>query len=249
MNPELEQRPQGGAAEDGDAAHDAWPDDVPRPPSGDELPSEDDEPMESDLHRAQLHLTVDYSRQLLSNGRGYATGNLGFYFSAEQARGFTFRAPDVMLFLGAEDRLRKSWVVWEEGGKGPDVVIELLSDKTRKNDLGPKRDTYASLRIPEYFTWDPFSLELTGWRLEGSHYARLQPGPDGRLPSQTLGVSLGGLSMPWGPGRQTFLRFFSPDGSVVPTQAEAEAQRADTAERELALLRAELQALKASRGG
>ncbi len=236
----------------------AWPDDVPPPPSGDSLPYDDGEPMESDLHRAQMHLSVELAKNLLSGGRGYATGNLALYFSATQARNQDFKAPDVMIFLDVEDRPRRSWVVWEEGGRVPDVVIELLSDSTRKTDLGPKKDTYAWLHVTEYFVWDPMTAELMGWRLDGARYSPLRTGQDGRLESKVLGVGLGPAEMRWGEGVSTFLRFFQPDGTPVPTRAEAEAQRAeaeaqraeaeaqraDAAEAELARLKAELAALR-----
>lgn len=43
------------------------------------------------------------------------------------------------MVLGVPKRERRSWVVWEEESKMPDVIIELLSDSTRKIDKWEKR--------------------------------------------------------------------------------------------------------------
>ena len=68
----------------------------------------------------------------------------------------------------------------------------------------------------------------------------MTPDEHGRLHSDALGVWLGvaehtyaGVFAPW-------LRFFTDDGALIPTHAEAEAQRADAAERELAELKRQL---------
>lgn len=50
-----------------------------------------------------------------------------------------FRGPDFFLVLDVEDRERKSWVVWQERMRFPDVVIELLSDSTREVDKVEKK--------------------------------------------------------------------------------------------------------------
>ena len=51
----------------------------------------------------------------------------------QQVRHQDFRGPDFFAVLGVPKRERKSWVVWQEG-KGPDVVIELLSESTAAQD-------------------------------------------------------------------------------------------------------------------
>jgi len=81
------------------------------------------------------------------------------YYSLEQARNQDFKGPDVFVVLVVPRRERKSWVVWEEG-KGPDVVIELLSNSTAEHDKTAKKQTYQNrLRVPEYFWFDPFNPE------------------------------------------------------------------------------------------
>ena len=232
-----------------DIPGESWPWGVPVPPSSDELPSDDGEPMETELHGKQMDLTLDYGRWLLRDREAYVAGNMAFYFSATQAKKNDFKAPDLMFVLDVPRRVRKSWVIWEEGGRTPDVVIELLSESTAQVDLGRKKDLYAFLRVRDYFVFDPLTGELRGWTNASGHFEPLARDPDGRLPCAALGVTLGTLDATYADVRATWLRFFLPDGTLVPTsaeaeaqRAEAEAQRADAAEQEVARLRALLAA-------
>jgi Uma2 family endonuclease len=223
-----------------------WPWGVPVPPSGDELPYDDGEPMETELHRKQMDFTLDYAEWLLRDRDAYATGNMALYYSALQAKALDFKAPDIMIMLDVPRRVRKSWVMWEEDGKGPDVVIELLSETTSHNDLGRKKDIYERvLRVPEYFVYDPLSKELRGWRLETADgYRPIVPDESGRLASHRLGVSLGEHEGTFRGATTRWLRFFFPDGSVVPTHAEAEKQRAEAEKQRAADAEAEVVRLK-----
>ena len=49
----------------------------------------------------------------------YISGNLTVYYSAKESQKRDFRGPDVFVVLGTEKRDRRSWVLWEEGGKYP----------------------------------------------------------------------------------------------------------------------------------
>ena len=78
-------------------------------------------------------------------------------------------------------------MIWEEG-KGPDVVIELLSESTAAQDKGEKKDIYQDrIRVPEYFWFDPFSGEWAGFIIQHGRYAAIEEDSQGRLLSQTLG--------------------------------------------------------------
>lgn len=50
---------------------------------------------------------------------------------------------------------RKSWVVWEEDDKYPNVIIELLSESTEQVDRRLKKQIYQdTFHTPEYFWFD-----------------------------------------------------------------------------------------------
>ncbi|WP_414425792.1 Uma2 family endonuclease [Synechococcus sp. R70.1] len=100
------------------------------PPTQDELPYDDGEPMESWRHRCQMDLLISTTQTWLQQRPdGFVGGNMFLYYSLEQTRGRNFKGPDYFVVLGVPKGERKSWVIWEQG-KGPDVVIELLSPST-----------------------------------------------------------------------------------------------------------------------
>jgi hypothetical protein len=91
--------------------------------------------------------------------------------------------------------------------------VKLLSDSTAITDRGLKKQIYQGVfRTPEYFWFDPHNLEFAGFILLGGEYQPIQPNAQGWLWSQQLGLYLG--------VRQDKLRFFTPEGELVPTPEE-----------------------------
>jgi len=184
----------------------------------------DEPPMESDRHRKQMEILIQSAESWFA-GRDdfYATGNLTIYFSPNQRKSEDFRGPDFFLVLGVPRHERRSWIVWYEGGRYPDVIVEILSDSTAAVDRGLKKEIYSrTFRTPEYYLFDPESLELEGWCLRGGEYRQMEVNDSGRLWSHQMGVFLG----VW----QDRLRFFTPDGELVllpQERAERERLRAE----------------------
>ena len=226
--------------------------------------------METELHGKQMDLILDFTRRMLRGRDAYVAGNMAFYYSSLQARNLDFKAPDVMIFLDVAPRVRKSWVVWEEDGRVPNVVIELVSETTRHQDFGRKKQVYEKLNVREYYVFDPLSSTLDGWQLVGGRYQALVPDSDGFLACMELGIRIGAVACRWGEVDHRWLRFVDTTGAIVPTDGEAEAaranaeaeranaeaeranaeaERANAAERELAALKAQLAALEAARSG
>jgi hypothetical protein len=139
-------------------------------------------------------------------------------------------------------------VAWEEGGRLPDVIVELLSPSTAKIDRTVKKDLYArAFHTPEYFLYDRDTAKLEGFRLKRGTYQPLAPNARGRLVSEQLGLELGEWHGRVRDLETTWLRLFHPNGRLAPTEAEAaearaeaERQRAEAAEAELERLRAQL---------
>jgi Uma2 family endonuclease len=187
----------------------------------------DEPPLETDLHRLQMTLLIQCLEWLWQNRNDfYASGNLTIYYSPRQRKSENFRGPDFFVVLGTERKPRKSWVVWEEDGKYPNLIIEILSDSTGDTDKGLKKQIYQDIfRTPDYFWFDPETLEFSGYHLLDGKYQSLEPNPQGWLWSQQLGLYLGVY--------QEKLRFFTPEGKLVSTpeevaqQAEQEKQRSD----------------------
>ncbi len=182
-----------------------------------------DEPeMESEKHLRQMILLMASMAWAYRDRKDYyAAGNMTVYYKLEQLKKRSLRGPDFFVVLGVNPRTRKSWTVWQEGGRYPDVIVELLSDSTKSVDRGRKKVIYQNVfRTPEYFIFDPETLKLEGFILRAGVYVPIKPDASGRLQSKKLGLSLG--------VKGSDLRFFTPDGAVVPTEAEAQKQRADS---------------------
>ncbi len=178
-----------------------------------------DEPeMESSLHAAQMLLLVSILEWLWLGREDYFIGyNLTIYFNREQLKTKDFRGPDFFLVKNVLSWPRPSWVVWEEGGRYPDLIIELLSDSTAESDRTTKKAIYQDIfRTPEYFWFSPESLEFVGLRLQGSHYQEIPANEQGWRWSEELGLYLG--------IHDRKLRYFGPEGELIPTPAEAALQ-------------------------
>ncbi len=148
--------------------------------------------MESLRHRSQMNLLID-SLRLAWHKRDdfFVAGNMCLYFSETQAKKNDFRGPDVFIVLDTVKKERKSWVVWEEDGKTPDVVIELLSPSTEAVDRGEKKRLYARvLKVAQYYLFDPFTAEFEGYQLDPiiSGYCLIEPDTHGFLPCHSLGL-------------------------------------------------------------
>jgi Uma2 family endonuclease len=219
-----------------------------------ELVYDDGEPLETDWHTLELPLLRHLIRQAMEEqGRTdfFAGANIFVYYSMEQAREVAeeeakglekraFRGPDVFWVGGVDPgRKREAWIAWEEGGRLPDVVFEMLSPSTAKKDRTEKRDLYARVfRAAEYFLYEPKTRRLEGLRLAGRFYQPIEPDVDGRLWSEELGASVGLWHGDVEGKQDDWIRLFRPDGSLIPAKVEAEQRRADEAEAELVRLRA-----------
>ncbi|GAB4351099.1 MAG: hypothetical protein OHK0047_44950 [Leptolyngbyaceae cyanobacterium] len=111
----------------------------------------DEPPLESDFHREQIDLLIRLlKRYWATRNDYYVTGNLTIYYSADKITTRNFRGPDFFVVLGTEFKERKSWVVWAEEGKYPNLIVEILSKSTAMVDKGPKKDLYQNtFRTPE----------------------------------------------------------------------------------------------------
>ncbi|MCU0567714.1 MAG: Uma2 family endonuclease [Oculatellaceae cyanobacterium Prado106] len=177
---------------------------------------------ESDATRNYLVYCVEALR-LFFQGRSqvYVSGNLFIYYEEGNPRKNI--SPDVFVVFGVSKRQRRSYKVWQEGGKLPSFVLEITSKTTRNQDENQKPELYANLGIQEYFQYDPtgdyLNPQLKGRRLVNGQYEAIPAThlADGTtvLQSQTLGLDLrllpisqATLNFPGVPMRE--LRLFDP---------------------------------------
>jgi Uma2 family endonuclease len=193
-------------------------------PDASQLLSEEPE-MESSLHHKQAVILEKSLERWWKDRNDFFIGvNLTIYFSRQRLKTHDFRGPDVFIVRNTERRERTSWVIWEEDGKYPNVIVELLSDSTEDVDRDLKKEIYQDrFRTPEYFWFSVQTLEFEGWQLNGGWYKPIPSNELGWKWSEQLGLYLGIAE-----GR---LRYYTPDGMLVPTPEEAEEQAVEKAVR------------------
>ena len=88
--------------------------------------------------------------------------------------------PDILIALNVDSHAIRQRVGYDpvQNGKPPDVVVEIASPSTYRNDAGHKRNVYQMLRVPEYWRFDPsggrmFGQAVIGERLVNDRYERL----------------------------------------------------------------------------
>jgi len=184
---------------------------------GIKYPESDGKPMgETGVHvDVMLAVLAMLRRHYSGNDRVAVLANMFLYYEEGDPRKVV--CPDVFVTLNVPPNTkRRTFKLWEEG-KGPDLIIEITSKKTRKEDLHKKFDLYREiLRVREYFLFDPLEeyLEpsLQGFRLIDGRYGPIAWAGAG-LFSEVLGLRLERDEMD--------LRFFNPaTGRRIPTGEE-----------------------------
>ena len=202
----------------------------PMPPT--DLIFDDGEPLETNRHRIAMNVLIRSLQQAWADRNDFFVGGSMFvYYSSNQVRNRDFRGPDFFAVLGIDGSIpRQGWVVWEENGRYPDVIVELMSSSTADVDTGTKKTLYErSFRTPDYFVFDPFDPDsLQGWHLNTSQgYHPLIPNERGWLWCETLGFWLGTWSGTIDREAAVWLRFYDEAGNLVLLPEEAEHQRAE----------------------
>jgi Uma2 family endonuclease len=118
-------------------------------------PESDGKPMaENATNRIQMtNLIFALEQALAPRVRVCVGGNQMMYYDITDRRRHV--SPDVYAALDIEPGIREKWQTWREGGLFPQVVFEITSKSTAKEDLGSKRALYARLGVEEYYIFDP----------------------------------------------------------------------------------------------
>ncbi len=207
---------------------------TPRKPNldledGIEYPSSDGKPMGETGTHARVAMVSIYGvldRYFINNPRVAVHANMFMYYVKGDPKRNV--CPDVFVARDVDnDFKRRSYKVWKEG-KGPDVVFEVTSRKTRKQDLTKKFEIYRDvLRVREYFLFDPFEEyldpSLQGYRLVAGSYEPILM-IKGGMPSEVLGLELQRFDVE--------LKFYNPEtGKLLPSVHEL-AREVDLVRRE-----------------
>ena len=225
-------------------------------PNYDLIVTEDDTPVENIFSERQPTLLTD---ALYASWKGpgdglpfLSMGNVGLFFAVKQPP----LVPDFLLSLDVEvpdnvfPKENRSYFIWNYG-KPPDLVIEIVSNKTG-GEVDVKPRMYAKIGVTYYVIHDPQNLlgggVLQVFALHGRGY---EPVSADFLPEIGLGLSLwngkyAGVSTEW-------LRWCDRTGQLLLTseervihqqqRADQEQQRADQEQQRADRLVAQLKSL------
>ncbi len=204
----------------------------PTPPT--DLIFDDGEPLESNRHCIAINVLIRSLQQAWTDRNDFFTGgNMFIYYSNAQVRNQDFRGPDFFAVLNVDGtNSRQGWVVWEENGRYPDVIVELMSPSTAKIDKTVKKDLYEqTFHTSDYFVYDPFDpTSLQGWHLDhNQQYQSLTSNERGWLWCQKLGLWLGTYEGTIDRETAVWLRFYDVAGNLVLLPEEAAAAQAQVA--------------------
>ena len=238
----------------------------PKPPALFRLPDpperEPDEKMTlaDALHELgqMLHLFRHFGRPestLVKTDRFVTTGS-----GVELPSGSTRRVPDLLIAFGVDPEayVASNGYIIAEQGKPPDFVLEVASQSTASEDIGPKRADYAAMGIAEYWRFDKagehHGARLAGDRLVGGVYVPidLEERPDGALEGYSEAID---LRLRWEDGAlcwhdpstgRHIATFDSERGRADSERDRADnaGARADRAEAQVRELKAELRQLR-----
>jgi Uma2 family endonuclease len=207
-----------------------------------EYPESDGRPMaETDVHRRLMNdLISELEWFFRDNPNVYVSGNLLLYYiEGDPTRRVSL---DVFAVKGVGKGDRRIYKLWEEK-RAPDVVFEISSRQTWREDLHLKHRLYEQLGVSEYFVFDPeydYLVEpLVANRLVAGTYEPVEV-VGGRVRSEVLGLELVDTGKT--------LRLLDPatDSYLATPDEEREMRR--TLEAETARLRQEVEQLLRSKG-
>lgn len=164
---------------------------------------------------------VDYFKQLvmqLYRSENYTIDReVNFYETFEKKE--KPRYPDIFVIKSKGKLEFDSYHVGVDG-PAPQVIVEILSTKTRTTDLYKKPSIYERWGVQEYFVYDYRKRQrktqeprLWGWRLVQGRFQPLEAGVDGRMWSEQLASWL----VPDG----EYLRLYDKEGNLRLTGEEA----------------------------
>ena len=178
-------------------------------------PESDGKPIvETDFHVGTiLHLYAALKAFFSRQNDVVVIADMMFYFEESNPRKVI--APDVMVVRGVDNYSRRTFKLWEE--KVPDVVFEISSRGTWKEDLQKKYLLYQSLGVKEYYVFDPEydylkDQPLIAYHLTGTSFEEMKV-KRGRIFSPALGLEIVDTG--------TTLRLFNPETKrFLPTMEE-----------------------------
>lgn len=201
-------------------------------------PESDGKPMaETDVHVTLIADLLKTLRTYFSQAKDVKVlADIFFYYEEGNPRKSI--APDVMIVSGVGKHSRRTFKLWEE--RPPDVVFEISSRGTWKEDLQKKFFLYQDFGVKEYYIFDPEydylkDEPLVAYHLKNGEFKAVKV-KRGKVRSPFLGLDIVDT------GKD--LRLYNPKTKEFLPTTEELATRAEKLESEVEKLKAELARLK-----
>ena len=193
-------------------------------------PQEGDCIVESDLHERLLTYLASVFRWRTAEDPGaLILSDTGVYWD-DPTLDFTHHSPDVCAIFGIRNRKAnyRSFSVGKEGVR-PRLIVEVVSENNRQNDVATKFRQYHEVEVPIYVIVDRDTLEgpwkLFGYRWRPDEYMPIPTDIHGRLWLDAVNLWLGvdGLRLVCYDRDGTEIG----DYTMIANQLDAEKQRAE----------------------
>ena len=166
----------------------------------------------------------------------FLSANMNLYFEPGNSR--RWYAPDLLVAFGVPNVERSSYLLWREQ-VFPQVLIEIASEKTWKNDVDEKLRIYEEFGAEEYYILDPefayLPAPLTAFRRQGANFIELDV-IDDKIFSPRLGLEI--------VRTENTFRLFNPNANEFLLTLEESEDKRKQAENENERLKAEIKRLK-----
>lgn len=201
-------------------------------PSAEELPDSDDTPVDNELQNLIPNLLDGVLALIWKERNDWFFGvDMGIYYDPDQPP----LVPDGFLSLGVErifdEDLRLSYVLWEENGIVPILMLEVVLE-IPNSEYSKKKKQYAQLGVLYYVIYAPRRRRkerLEVYRLENGEYV-LQHGNPVWLPE--IGLGIGKERGTYTARTREWLYWYDNTGKRIST-AEERAERLAAKLREL----------------
>jgi len=174
-------------------------------------PDSDGQPMAENTVQYRYLTTIKGGLEIMFRDRDdiFVAGDL-FWYPVEGHPEIRV-APDVLIALGRPRGDRMSYLQWHEGHSPPQVVFEIVSPSNRAGEMALFYNRYG---VSEYYVYNPFTGELTGWLRGPAELVHVETMQGWTSPLLGVTFEIDGLH----------LRLFAPDGSPFVTYEELAAQ-------------------------
>ena len=202
------------------------------PPSPSTLyPDSDGKPMADNTLQFECISTIKGGLELLfaEVQDVFIAGDLLWYAVQGDPKACT--APDALVAFGRPKGYRGSYKQWEEGHVAPQVTFEVLSQNNTPAELTRWFRFYEQHGVEEYYIYDPYRNDWTGYRRGPNGQFQEIPSMEGWV-SPRLGIrfqtAAGDLELYYPDGRR-FASYveLGQQREQAGQRAEAEKQRAD----------------------